>query len=116
ARQHGGVQPIGLGELAGGFGKPSCLSRVDLDQGKARIRQPALESAVVGTGRLMDDTNSLNALRPAEPADEGLVARLVIGEAATGAITHSVGVEMVFRDVDSDGIKGHLSLVLCLSS
>src|SRR5690606_12119974 len=51
-----------------------------------------------------------------QPVHERLVAGPVVGEAPVLAITHAVSVEMGFRDVDADGIVGHLSLVLCLSS
>src|SRR5690606_21396492 len=53
---------------------------------------------------------------PAKPGDKGLVAGLAVGETAACAVAHAMGIEMVFRDVDADGIFRHLSLVLCLSS
>lgn len=49
ARQHGGVEPVGLGKPAGGLGEAPCLARVDLDEKKACIRQHAFEGPVIGT-------------------------------------------------------------------
>src|SRR5690606_30908847 len=79
--------------------------------------QPALEGPVIGTSRLIDDA----AAGLSQPVDEGCVALRVVAKATACAIARAVGVEavgveMVFRDVDADGIVRHLSLVLCLSS
>src|SRR5690606_6489521 len=112
AGQHGRAQPVGFGEPAGGLGKAPRLTRVDLDQRKACLRQPALEGPVIGTSRLIDDA----AAGLSQPVDEGCVALRVVAKATACAVAGAVGVEMVFRDVDADGIVRHLSLVLCLSS
>jgi hypothetical protein len=51
-----------------------------------------------------------------EPTHESSVADSVVGEATDRAVAHPVSVEMVFRNIDANGILRHLSLVLCLSS
>lgn len=107
AGEHSSILPVGLGELAGGFGETPGLTRVDLDKCKAGIRQPALEGPVIGAGGLIDNAG---AGVPGQPIEQCPVSGLVIGETAACPVADAVGVEMVFRDVDADGIVGHLSL------
>jgi len=77
-----------------------------------RLGQLALEGSMIGACRLIDDTRT----GLPGPVQERPVAGFVIGKAPVRAVTETVGIEMVFRNIDSDGIAGHLSLVLCLSS
>ena len=64
-------------------------------------------------GRLVDD--ALDRPR-AEPADERPMSGSVVGEAPAGAVRQPMDLEMVFRNIDTDGKRGHLFHVLCLSS
>jgi hypothetical protein len=43
-----------------------------------------------------------------QPFDQGFVAALVIGETSARAIGQAMDIEMVFRDIDADGIVLHL--------
>jgi hypothetical protein len=43
-----------------------------------------------------------------KPFDERPVAAFVVGEAPCRAVAQTVRVEMVFRDIDADGIVLHL--------
>ena len=72
--------------------------RIDLGEGAAGIREPALEGAVIGAGRLVDGAQATHNLGPAQPVHEGAVAGAAIGEAVACAVAHPVGVEIIFRD------------------
>jgi hypothetical protein len=60
---------------------------------------------VIGTGRLEDDPIHRGL---SQPLDERLMSGPVVIEASALAVVQTVGVEMVFRDVDADGIVLHL--------
>ena len=60
---------------------------------------------MIGPGRFEDDAVRR---RLREPFDERLVAALVVGETPGGAVGQPMGVEMVFRHIDADGIVLHL--------
>ena len=60
---------------------------------------------MIGPGRFEHDTVQR---RLREPFDERFVTSLVIGETPGGAVGQPVGVEMVFRHIDADGIILHL--------
>ena len=98
--EHGGIEPIGLGELAGRLGEAPGLAWVDLGHWQAGHGEAAFEGPVIGAGRLED-----HPLDPArrEPGDEGAMAPGVIGEAFDGVAGIEADVEVVFRDVDTDG-------------
>src|SRR5690606_7628246 len=66
----------------------------------------------IGAGRLVDDAG---AGFSAQPFQQSPVAVFVVGKTPACAVAHAMSVEMVFRDIDADGIVRHLSLVLCLS-
>jgi hypothetical protein len=75
-----------------------------LTKGATRA-QDALEGAVIGTGRLEDDAHDRH-LRA--PLHKRLTPALVVGEATARAVGQATSVEMVFRDIDADGIVLHL--------
>ena len=70
AGQQGRIQPIGLGQLAGGFGEPAGLTGIDLDDRQSGHRQGPLQLTMIGTGGLEHDP----AHRPSHPGDQGLMA------------------------------------------
>src|SRR5271155_5135609 len=80
--------------------------QVGLDGWNAGCAERAFDCAMIGPGRSDHDTLQR---RPREPFDERIVTSLVIGETPGGAVGQPVGVEMVFRHIDADGIVLHLS-------
>jgi hypothetical protein len=60
---------------------------------------------MIGSGRFENDTV---CGRLGQPFDQSFVTSLVIGETPGGAVGQTVGVEMVFRHIDADGIVLHL--------
>ena len=99
------VQAIGLRQLAGRLGEAARLTRIDLDERNASDAQRAFDGAMIGSGRFEHDTISR---RLREPFDERFVASPVVGEPPRGALGQSMGVEMVFRHIDANGIVVHL--------
>ncbi len=73
AGEHGGVDPIGLGEVAGGFGEAPRPNGVRAGEGQAGAGD--LEGAVVAAGRLEGDAGNVAA----DPADQPGVATGVVG-------------------------------------
>jgi hypothetical protein len=105
ARQHRRIQAIGLRQLARRLGEAARLTRIDLDEWNAGRVERALDCAMVGPGRLEHDPV---CRRLRQPLDERSMAALVVGEAPGSAVGQAIGVEMVFRHIDADGIVVHL--------
>ena len=83
ARQHRGVQTVGLGQCADRFGETARLTGIDLGARKARRGQHALEGPVIGTGRLEHDAIHRGV---GQPFDESPVAAFVVDETPAGAV------------------------------
>ena len=105
ARQNRRIQAIGLRQLARRLGKTARLTRIDLDERNAGRAKRALDCAMVGPGRFEHDAV---CRRLRQPLDERSLAALVVGEAPGRAVGQPMGVKMVFRDIDADGIVLHL--------
>jgi hypothetical protein len=105
ASQDRRIQAIGLRQLAGRLGEAARLTRIDLDERNARCAERTFESAMIGSGRFEHDPVG-GRLR--EPFDERFVTSLRVGETPGGAVGQPMGVEMVFRHIDADGIVLHL--------
>ena len=105
ASQHCGVQRVGFCELADRLGEAARPTRIDLDERNAGGAQRAFEGALIGAGRLEHDAVCRSVC---EPFDQCFVTALVVGKAPACAVGQAVGVEMVFRDIDADGIVVHL--------
>jgi hypothetical protein len=72
-----GIDPIGLGELAGGPGKVPDLARVGDNQRQPGRRQGRHRGTLVSAGGLEDEERWGVA---AQPLDERLEARRIIGD------------------------------------
>ena len=101
AGEHGGIEPIGLGELAGRLRKASGLAGIDLGHWQTRHGEAPFEGAMIGAGGFEDHARDLVGR---QPDDEGAIALGVIGEAFDGVAGIKTDVEVVFRDVDTDGL------------
>lgn len=55
AREHGGVDAVGLGHALSGPGESACMSRIHFDQRQASCAQHALEQPMVNARRLLDE-------------------------------------------------------------
>src|SRR5215217_3454488 len=78
ASEHLGVDPIGLGELAGGPSEVARLAGVDRRHGDRRCGQGGGHGSLEASGGLRD--HQLRA-RPLEPSDERVDAGRVVGKA-----------------------------------
>lgn len=74
--------------------------------------QPTLERPVIMIRRLKDDTHFMDDTELTEPVDKSGVTGSVVGEATSCAVTHSVDIEIIFRDIDADVILRHLRFPL----
>jgi hypothetical protein len=98
AGQHGGIDPVCLGQSAGRLGEAAGLARIDLGEGQPCGRKRALEAPVIGAGGLEHDP--LDGLAR-KPVQQRLVPGLVIDHPSCRAARMQVDVEVVFGDVDA---------------
>ena len=105
ASEHRRVQAIGLGELASGLGEATRLTGIDLGERDAGRPERAFAGAMIGAGRLEDD--AFHRLFR-QSFEKRLAPTRVVDETAACPVGQPVGVEMVFRHIDADGIVLHL--------
>jgi len=97
--EHGGVEPIRLRLLADAASEVANLSRVDQRHRQSGVLESPQRRPFVPAGRFEDDGG--RTLR-AEPSEELLAARRVVGELAQFPAGKQAAVEFVLRDVDAD--------------
>jgi hypothetical protein len=103
--QDAGVDGVGLGEQAEGFGKVAGLARVDDGHRQAGGLQRRGDGGFVATGGLQHDQRY--RLRD-ESLHEAFVALEVIAEPFDRSLRRHADVEEIFRDVDADGHGGRV--------
>src|SRR5580765_113488 len=99
AGQSGGIDAIGLGQLADAFGKASGLARVELDGWQAGGIEGSFEGPVIGTCGLEHHPFDNSE---AKPGDQGAVALRVIVEALDLTRRVESGIQVSFADIDPE--------------
>ena len=103
-RHRPGIDGVGLGAATPRASEAPDVVWIDRVQRKSGLLQGILEVAMVGPGGLVGD-----APGPwADPGDQLPESGRVVRESCRPALRCDVGVEVGFRDVDPDGMVGHL--------
>lgn len=94
-----GVNPVGLGESAGGLGKASCLTKIGFDERQASRVQVFLELAMVRTRGFEHHARGPS---PAKPAQQRCVTLAIVHYARhlPGGVDGCI--EMAFRNIGPD--------------
>jgi len=94
AGKYSGIDPVCFGECSGGLSKAPGPQRVDPDQ---RL----LEDAMIDASGFIGNPLNLPLLGPLQQGDK---ARWSVGELAGIAARVSMGIKMLFGDVDAEGL------------
>ena len=97
-RQDLRVQPVGLGQEAGGTGEVADLARIDHGCGDARPAQGRDQGALEPAGGLDHQQRPLAAGQPGHQAAD---AGGGVGEAGAGAFRQQMHVELPLADIDA---------------
>jgi hypothetical protein len=102
ASEDGGVEAVGLGDLAGRLGEVPYLARVDDDDPKLRLSQGNDDGSLQSSGRFEDDPGGIERR---QSGDDLADARLVMGGAKALAARTEGDVEMGFGSIDDDMMR-----------
>ncbi|KQZ96309.1 hypothetical protein ASD74_24070 [Rhizobium sp. Root564] len=112
-RQHPSIRTVCLGQFSTRFRKPTRLTRIDLGNWQVPREHKVFESPVIRSGRFTDNTRDR---RVADPSGDGFKPVAIVAHAQPVAMWQSVQIDMLFRDIGTDGNISHLFRLPCLSS
>jgi hypothetical protein len=101
--QHPRIDAVTLGQLSGGFGEVSDLTRVDNHNGQLGTHQGLCERTFIAAGRFQHDQRGLEL---SQPFDQGLDTSLVVGNRFFLARGASLDIESCFGHINADKDKG----------